>query len=174
MNFAIFGIASAGAMIGLFVASGVGLMLGLSTNDSSDSGGIEQSAYEGGGPGGGSGQTLTAAQVAQYAQAAGIPNEPQLKQDNPLVIAVAIAQAESSFNPGNVNKGSDARGLWQILTSAHPNRDPNQEFNATYNAQSMAIISDEGRNWTPWQTYTNGAYQRFLPEAEQAVNGTSL
>lgn len=106
--------------------------------------------------------TVPLAELVQLAHAAGIPNDE-------LAIAVAIAMAESSGNPNAVDKDSNGtvdEGLWQINSS---HGFTGNEFNPTTNAQSMAIVSNGGTNWTPWVTYNTGAYQQYLPEAEQAV-----
>ena len=88
-----------------------------------------------------------------------------------LVIAVAIAGAESSYNP-RVRNSIGASGLWQILERAHPDlfarydwRDPAQ------NAQmAQAVWQAAKRSWTPWTTFTSGAYRGHLLEAQAAVS----
>lgn len=81
-----------------------------------------------------------------------------------VVIAVPIALAESGGKIAAVNhnkNGSTDYGLWQI-NSIHgydPQRlvsDPN------YNADAaVAIWKSAGGKWTPWSTYTSGAYKKF-------------
>jgi hypothetical protein len=89
---------------------------------------------------------------------------------NNLVIAVAVAGAESSYNP-LVRNSIGASGLWQILQSAHPDlfarydwRDPAQNAAMAYSAWRAA-----GDAWIPWTTWTSGAYLTHLPEARAAV-----
>lgn len=110
--------------------------------------------------------TVDARTVSQAAYTAGF-------RGPDLVTAVAVAHAESGFQPGIVNPVG-AAGLWQILRSAHP--DLSQWADGTWNTPTgnavMAYVVwlNAGRSWTPWETYTNGAYQRFLPDASAAVS----
>lgn len=87
-----------------------------------------------------------------------------------LVVAVAVAGAESSYNP-TVRNSIGASGLWQILERAHPDlfarydwRDPTQNAAMAYSVWKAA-----GRSWTPWTTWTSGAYRARLLEARAAV-----
>jgi len=68
--------------------------------------------------------------------------------------AAEIAMAESSGNQFALSP-TDDMGYWQIDEPAHPTL-------ATYdpmgNAKAAIIISDDGSDWTPWTTYTTGAY----------------
>lgn len=68
-------------------------------------------------------------------------------------IAAEIATAESGGNPNAISP-TDDYGLWQINAS-HGSM---ASLNPTINAQSAVAISDDGTNWTPWTTYTSGAY----------------
>jgi hypothetical protein len=87
-----------------------------------------------------------------------------------LVIAVAVAGAESSYNPLARNS-IGASGLWQILQSAHP--DLFSRYNWHVPAQNAAMAYSvwqaAGRSWRPWTTWTGGDYVRFLPAARAAV-----
>lgn len=95
-------------------------------------------------------------------------------------IAVAIAGAESTYNPDPPNPPRGMLGLWQINGPAHPDlvagknwRDPS--VNA-YMAHQIWL--DRGKTWRDWSTYTSGSYKRFLkPSAAAnltaAVSGTS-
>jgi hypothetical protein len=70
------------------------------------------------------------------------------------VMAASIAMAESSgeqYATGLVGE----RGYWQI----NPNHGPVlSTYDPLGNAQAAVIISADGTNWTPWTTYTSGAY----------------
>lgn len=117
--------------------------------------------------------TLTRDQIAMYAQAAGLSAAD-------AKTATAIALAESGGNPqahnGNAATGDDSYGLWQInMTDAAggPSRrrrlgltSDAQLFDPAVNARAMAMISSNGRDFTPWTTYTSGAYKRAA--AQQA------
>jgi LysM repeat protein len=69
-------------------------------------------------------------------------------------MAAEIAMAESSgqqFATGTVGE----RGYWQI----NPNHGALSTYDPLGNAKAAVIISDDGTNWTPWTTFTSGAYQ---------------
>jgi hypothetical protein len=83
-----------------------------------------------------------------------------------LEIAVAIAGAESAYRPdalGTNPSGTQDHGLWQInsvhadLLAAGDWRDP-----ATNARMAHAVWERAGGSWTPWTTYTSGAYKSFL------------
>jgi Tfp pilus assembly protein FimV len=68
-------------------------------------------------------------------------------------MAAEIAMAESGGNQyatGTVGE----RGYWQI----NPNHGSLSTYDPLGNAQAAVIISDNGTNWSPWTTYTSGAY----------------
>lgn len=95
--------------------------------------------------------------LARLAVGVGIPT------GEPLVLAVAIALAESGGNPlahANTSR-EDSRGLWQINVRAHPTWANRNLYDPATNAQAMAEISSGGTNWQPWSTYTNGRYRQF-------------
>lgn len=68
-------------------------------------------------------------------------------------IAAQIATAESGGNPNAISPTNDY-GLWQINGSwgAMASLDP------ITNAHSAVTISHDGTDWSPWTTYTSGAY----------------
>jgi LysM repeat protein len=69
------------------------------------------------------------------------------------VMAASIAMAESSgqqYATGGVGE----RGYWQI----NPNHGSLSTYDPLGNAKAAVILSDDGTNWTPWTTYTSGAY----------------
>jgi hypothetical protein len=125
--------------------------------------------------------TISAAQIAQYAYAAGF-------RGDSLTTAVAVALAESHGDTGihgdvNLQTGTwgPSVGLWQIrslnpghgtaaeqaLRNAQANADP-----AT-NARHAYQISHQGNNFRPWSTYTNGAYRNYLNQARAASSRAS-
>ena len=115
----------------------------------------------GGVPAGGG--RLSWGQVKGYAAAAGFTG-------TDLDIATAITGAESGRDPLARNP-SGAAGLWQILQSAHPGlfarydwRDPAQNAVMAY-----AVYTNAGGSFTPWVTYTSGAYLQYLPDATAAT-----
>ena len=116
---------------------------------------------------------LNAEAVAGYAYGAKFRGEA-------LAIAVAVAKAESSFNPAAVGdvdlsqKGERSVGLWQV--NYRPTRDklggirdPNLNLDPAHNARAAWEISSGGTRWSPWSVYTSGAYKRHLDEARTAA-----
>ena len=71
--------------------------------------------------------------------------------------AASIAEAESSgqVNATNVNSnGSTDRGLWQINSIWGGQ----STYNPAANARAAVQISHDGTDFSPWVTYTSGAY----------------
>jgi hypothetical protein len=102
---------------------------------------------------------LSRDQVGQLATDAGFTGYSRL-------LAVAVALAESGGRPGarHVNDdGSVDRGLWQVNDLAHADVDDRCAFDAACSAHAAFAISDHGANWTPWTTYSSGAYLAFMP-----------
>jgi LysM repeat protein len=91
--------------------------------------------------------TLGCSQLEELWQAAG-------GAQTEAFTAAEIAMAESSGNQYALSPDDDM-GYWQIDEPAHPSL-------ATYdpmgNAKAAVIISADGTDWTPWTTYTSGAY----------------
>lgn len=117
--------------------------------------------------------TLTDAQIAGAAKAAGFTG-------SNLAKAVAIALAESSGNPNahNAVPPDNSYGLWQInmLGSMGTARrkqfglKSNDElFNPATNAKAAYAIAGGGKSFTPWSTYTSGAYFRYMSRANKAA-----
>ncbi|MEU7481711.1 transglycosylase SLT domain-containing protein [Lentzea sp. NPDC042327] len=116
---------------------------------------------------------LSPEQIAQHARAAGFEGQG-------LTIAIAVALAESGGDPRahNSRPPDDSYGLWQInmLGAMGPERrrqhglDSNRDlFNPRTNAKVANAISGDGKSWTPWSTYTNGAYRKYLDIARRAA-----
>jgi LysM repeat protein len=68
-------------------------------------------------------------------------------------MAAEIAMAESGGNQYALSPTEDY-GYWQINAS----NGALATFNAYGNARSAITLSDDGTNWSPWTTYTSGAY----------------
>lgn len=83
--------------------------------------------------------------------------------------AAAVALAESRGSPTATNPSS-ATGLWQVETSAHPQYSSAQLLDPLQNARAAVAISGNGANWSPWQTYTNGAYKAFYNPSQTLLN----
>jgi LysM repeat protein len=73
--------------------------------------------------------------------------------DAQAVTAASIAMAESSGEQYATGPFGE-RGYWQI----NPNHGALSTYDPVGNAQAAVIISDDGTDWTPWTTYTTGAY----------------
>jgi LysM repeat protein len=68
-------------------------------------------------------------------------------------MAAEIAMAESSGDQYALSP-TDDYGYWQINIS----NGALATFNAYGNARSAIILSNDGTNWSPWTTYTEGLY----------------
>jgi hypothetical protein len=110
-----------------------------------------------------------------YARQAGIP-------EGRLATCVAIAMAESSLDPRNINaKNNDRsvdRGLWMINSSHIPPYNATALFDPAYNARAMADLSSHGASWSAWVTYWTPnpklSYRQYLDAATKAVAATPL
>jgi hypothetical protein len=114
--------------------------------------------------------TLTRTQIADYARQAGFP-------ESTINIAVAIALAESGGRADArcnscAGVAEDSRGLWQINIRAHPEYSGVDLTDPLANAKAALSISKGGKTFTPWSTFTSGAYRKFL-SAESSVIGTA-
>lgn len=109
---------------------------------------------------------------------AGIP-----VKDHALMIAIAMA--ESSGNPDAIgdkdlvnDKWGESIGLFQIRSLKDPNayggadrlRVKEELFDPVQNAKVAYEISKKGQDWTPWSTFTNDAYKKYLPEGSQELS----
>jgi LysM repeat protein len=71
------------------------------------------------------------------------------------VTAASVAMAESGGNQYALSPTDDV-GYWQINA---PSWGPDlATYNALGNAKAAVQISANGTNWSPWTTYTSGAY----------------
>lgn len=95
-------------------------------------------------------------------------------------VAVAIALAESGGNTTDHNQipPDDSYGLWQInmFPGAHTKKElgisKNEDlFDPITNAKAMAKISNGGKNWTAWTTYTSGKYKFYMNGAASGAQG---
>jgi hypothetical protein len=102
-----------------------------------------------------------------------------------LVVAVAIAKGESSYNPNAIgdtqlenDKWGPSHGLWQIRTLRNPQNYSGADllrvadgrlFDPQTNAEAAFAISKGGKDFSPWTVYTSGKYLNFLDEARAAV-----
>jgi hypothetical protein len=114
--------------------------------------------------------TLTAAQIAKLAYDAGA------RGDN-IAVAAAVALAESGGRTDAVSKrntdGTFDRGLWQI-NDVHTQYDRAKLVSdPAYNARAAAEVSSNWSNFTPWTTYKDKTYRKYLGQATDASSSTS-
>ena len=107
---------------------------------------------------------LDPSQVAQYAYRAGF-------RGADLAVAVALVYPESGGDPGAIQKGQPAAttgwGLWQITPGGPELLDPQANANAAFAKYKAA------NGFSPWTTYTDGKYARWLPQAQEAASKLS-
>ncbi len=123
-------------------------------------------------PGPSAGRTagLSGGQVARAAYAAGW-------RGADLVIAVAVAKAESDWNPTARNEntnGSTDLGLFQVNTVHAAILATGDPMDPTDNARmAYQVWTDAGGRWGPWVTYWRGTYKEFLADAQAAVGNVA-
>jgi hypothetical protein len=104
-------------------------------------------------------QTLTDEQIAALASSCW--------KDHNQVIAVAVALAESGGRESAENYC--CVGIWQVNVLVHPYTREDMK-NAVNNVKAACAIYNAAHGWTPWESYTVGAYLVFMPRATIAVN----
>lgn len=113
---------------------------------------------------------LSVSQATQYAAQAGFSGNAQN-------IIVAIAQAESGLNPQaqNCNNpgGTCDRGILQINSYWHSEVSDQCAYDPACAFQAAYRISGNGRNFSPWTTYTSGAYKQYLAQNNAAAGSTT-
>lgn len=92
-----------------------------------------------------------------------------------LLIAVAVAGAESGWNPTATNLNTDGStdyGMWQI-NSVHADLLASGDWRDPFANAAMAhrVWSDAGGSWAPWTTFVSGAYRFKMADALAAVGG---
>lgn len=89
-------------------------------------------------------------------------------------LAAAVAMAESGGNPDALGDGGASVGLWQIDTAYHPELDAERLRDPAFNARAAYAISTGGRDFSPWSTFTSGAYRAFYRAPTQPWALTAL
>lgn len=91
------------------------------------------------------------------------------------VIAIAGAETAGTFDPkitntaGNTPPSTD-RGILQINSYWHPEVSDACAFDPVCSAIQGFRISSQGTSFSPWATYTNGAYKRYMSTAWMAID----
>lgn len=105
-------------------------------------------------------------------------------------VSAAVALAESGGDPSVIHntaypdrpnysppvKGAQPEysiGLWQINQLAHSQYTTAELLTPSGNARAAIAISSNGADWSPWSTYTSGAYKQYLPGAQEAASGAT-
>ncbi|MEU7787340.1 transglycosylase SLT domain-containing protein [Amycolatopsis sp. NPDC049159] len=116
---------------------------------------------------------LSAEQIARHAYAAGFRG-----QGLTTAVAVALAESGGRTTAHNATPPDDSYGLWQInmLGALGPERrhqyhlkSDDQLLDPATNARVANSISSDGHDFTPWSTYTNGAYKDHLAAARKVA-----
>ena len=106
---------------------------------------------------------LSYSATAKLAHSAGVPC------GYGLVKAVAVASAESGRYQyaylQNTNCSFD-RGVWQINSGYWKSY---SSYDLSTNSHGMYVISNHGNSWSPWVTYTSGAWKSYRTSACSAV-----
>lgn len=84
--------------------------------------------------------------------------------------AASIIMAETGGDNLSIGDGGQSFSFAQFFKPANPDlnfkrlrKDP------AYAMRSMISKSNNGRSWSAWSTYNNGAYKQFLPAAQKAA-----
>ncbi len=116
---------------------------------------------------------LSAEQIARHAYDAGFRG-----QGLTTAVAVALAESGGRTTAHNGTPPDNSYGLWQInmLGALGPDRRHQYHlksndalFDPDTNARVAKDISGDGKDFTPWSTYTNGAYKDHLSAARKAA-----
>lgn len=90
------------------------------------------------------------------------------------IIGTAIVLAESGGNRQAVGDNGSSFGWWQIHQPAHPDVTQECAFDPVCSSRAAYAISSGGRSWSPWSTFTSGAYRSHLLEAQGASEGAAV
>lgn len=118
---------------------------------------------------------LTVPQVYALARSVGLDHER-------AIVATAIQWSEDEDHDTAAigdqglqdDKWGPSVGLWQIRSlkaqqGTGGERDASRLTDPQFNARSMFSISNGGRNFAPWSTYSNNAYLTHIPAVRAAV-----
>jgi lysozyme-like protein len=85
-------------------------------------------------------------------------------------MAAAVAMAESggnrmAYNPESqvcTPEGFGSYGLWQIYLFKHQEYNCEDLYQPDINAKAAFAVYSQARGFSPWSTFKNGAYQKFM------------
>lgn len=103
------------------------------------------------------------------------------KGENTTEVGIAIVLAESGGDTTATNLGGRVVGAWQIDRQAHPDVSVTCARNMVCSTRAALKISNGGEDFSPWDTYKNGAYKKFLkdtggsvPNADSGILGSGI
>ena len=100
-----------------------------------------------------------------------------------VITAIALGSISAAGQASHYPTGTDGyyppvnctglydRGLWQLDSQAWASITNECAFTPNCNADGAYGISQDGQSFTPWATYTSGAYDNYLSAAQAAVGG---
>lgn len=121
---------------------------------------------------------LSYAQLRAYAASAGAADP-----DTAAAVAMAETGGTGDTKAHNPIPPDDSYGPWQInmLGSLGPDRrkklgitSNTQLYDPMVNARAMVMISSGGTNFTPWTTYKDGRYKKYLKGAAASGGSTAV
>lgn len=92
--------------------------------------------------------------------------------DQDLLFAVTLAKSESNWNTDYRFTGpeTDQRGLWAINAWQYHQFNGSKLYDPTYNAwAARQLWLQAGQDWSWCQTYVDGSYSNYFPDADQAI-----
>lgn len=112
------------------------------------------------------GRQLNFQEAKQFAQQAGFQGP---KAD--LMAAIAMAESYGWTNAYNGVGRDDSYGITQINAKAHGDI-AKEAYNNPLRAMQLAFdVSKGGTNFSPWTTYTSGAYKKYLDNPNLVAGG---
>ena len=112
----------------------------------------------------------TRQQIIELLRQAGVP-----EQDIPTMVAIAMAESAGNTDAQGDktlanSKWGNSVGLFQIRSLRDPSkysgvdrlRDAAKLEDPVYNAKAAWAISKEGTDYSPWTTFTEGTYQKYM------------
>jgi hypothetical protein len=112
----------------------------------------------------------TRQQIIELLRQAGVP-----EQDIPTMVAIAIAESAGNTDAQGDktlanSKWGNSVGLFQIRSLRDPSkytgvdrlRDAAKLEDPVYNAKAAWAISKEGTDYSPWTTFNEGTYQKYM------------
>jgi len=128
--------------------------------------------------------TAQGGHIVQHIPKPGSPERTNI--EHWLDTAIAICLAESGGDSNAKNSSSSASGLWQIMVSAHAKEIKDATiyweteladgknltiFDPRVNTMAAALVYQAaGNSWSPWSTYTSGAYKKNLGHGKAAYS----